>query len=281
MTAILKQKAIFGNPMPSMEVHLITPEIARDWLDRNTGNRPFKPGKIAEYATAIESGEWKLTGDAIRFSSTGKLIDGQNRLQAIVNAGKAVQSVVMMGLGDDIFDVIDSGSPRSKSDTVFVKYQLPSAKSKLLSSTANIAVQFHLGQTAFKSKVINKDLLEFIDNNLDILDAVNYIQDNTPHESPVTKSIVTAFFFFAQRTDRPLAEQFVLRFMVGVVTGANDNLLHLRNACVSARNLRRQLQTTDIFGRLLLIWNSERRGRPIKYASNVRLRADEAYPKFI
>lgn len=279
MNAIVSNISLLGEP--SMQVVSVTPEMARKWLGRNAGNRPLKTTHVGRLANAIRGGKWKLTGDPIRFSDTGKLIDGQHRLQAIVDAELPVQCVVMHGLNDDIFDVIDSGSPRSKADAVFIKYQLPVAKSGLLSSTANIAHQYASGSTSLRGKVATDDLLQFIDSNPDIIDAVNYIYDTTPHENPVAKSIAAAFYFFASRKDRQLADAYILRFMVGAVEGANDNLLYLRNFCFNARAARRPVQVGDIFGRLVIVWNSERRGKPIKHPHNIRVSAESAYPRFI
>lgn len=279
MNAIVSNIGQLGEP--SMQVVLITPELARKWLGRNSGNRPLKLGHVARLATAIRNGKWKLTGDAVRFSDTGKLIDGQHRLQAIVEAEMPVQCVVMNGLNDDIFDVIDSGSPRSKADAVFIQYGLPVAKSGLLSSTASLAYQYANGSPSFKGKVASDELLKYIGKNPDLVDAVNHIYDNTPHENPVAKSVAAAFYFFARRKDAVLADAFIVRFMVGAVDGANDHLLYLRNFCFNARAARRPLQTSEIFGRLVIVWNSERRGKPIKHQHNIRVRTEDAYPRFI
>lgn len=282
MNAILNTNSLHvPSVAPDMRSMHVTPTIAREWLKRNLGNRPVKPTHVARLADAIRRGLWKMTGDAIRFSTTGKLIDGQHRLHAIIEAEVGVNCVVMFGLGDDIFDVIDSGSGRSKADVVFVKYQLPVAKSALLSSAANLALQYESGITSLKGSVASDDLLKFIDNNPDVVDAVSYVYDNAPRESPIPKSIAAAFFLFAARKDRLLAESFILRFMVGAVNGPEDNLLHLRNFCLKARAVRRPVQAGDIFGRLIVVWNSERRGKPIKHATNIRVRANESTPKFI
>jgi len=279
MSAIVSNISHLGEP--TMQVVNVTPETARKWLGRNAGNRPLKTSHVGRLAAAIKGGKWKLTGDPIRFSDTGKLIDGQHRLQAIVDAELPVQCVVMRGLNDDIFDVIDSGSTRSKADAVFIKYQLSVAKSGLLSSTANLAYQYASGFVSFKNKVATAELLGFIDANPDLVDAVNYVYDTTPHENPVPKSIAAAFYFFARRKGQALADAFILRFMVGAVDGANDNLLYLRNFCFNARAARRPTQTGEIFGRLVLVWNSERRGKPIKHQTNIRVRTEDAYPRFI
>ena len=205
-----------------------------------------------------------LTSNAVRYTPEGGIVVGVRRRGANWR-----------------IDVIDSGSPRSKADAVFIKYQLPVAKSGLLSSTANIAHQYASGSISFRGKVATDDLLQFIDSNPDIVDAVNYVYDSTPHENPVAKSIAAAFYFFACRKDRQLADAYILRFMVGAVEGANDNLLYLRNFCFNARAARRPVQVGDIFGRLVIVWNSERRGKPIKHPHNIRVSSESAYPRFI
>lgn len=75
--------------VPEMRVVTITPAMAQSWLKRNSGNRPLKHSHVLRLAKAIGAGGWKLTGDPIRFSETGKLIDGQRRLRACKLLGRS------------------------------------------------------------------------------------------------------------------------------------------------------------------------------------------------
>src|SRR5438874_7324620 len=89
-----------------LEVMTITPELAQEWLDRGGTNRKITRRRIEALAAAIERGEWRLTGEAIKLDDEGRVRDEQNRLHAIVQAGIPVRSVVARGVSEDAFDVI-------------------------------------------------------------------------------------------------------------------------------------------------------------------------------
>lgn len=94
----------------------VTPKKASEWLKRNECNRPLKPRAIERYAQAMQRGAWKLNGEAIKFNCNGRMIDGQNRLHAIIKSGCTIESYVVRGLPDDAFDTLDQGVTRSLAD---------------------------------------------------------------------------------------------------------------------------------------------------------------------
>ncbi len=277
----VKQSSLLVNPLPSMEVHEVSPELARAWLERNLGNRPIRQANLRRLVAAMKSGNWRMTGDPIRFSNSGKLIDGQHRLMAIVESGLAFPCVVMRGLDDAIFDVLDSGASRSKADVLFTEYGLPVETAILLSSIASIAYHYDSELYSFRSSVTKESIVEFVRAHPALIDSAIYTKANLVRESPCAKAIAGAFHYYASALDPHACERFLERFMRGIGLSADDNLLHLRNLCYSARSARRPLGTRELFGRLIKFWNSERRGKPIKYAGNAGLRQDEAFPKFI
>lgn len=110
------------NPDPHFEVQLITPETAKEWVDNhNTHNRPVKWKAVKQYVGAMRRGEWKLNGDAIRFDYNGVLIDGQNRLYAIIESGIPTKSLVGTGLEPEAQDTMDLGARRSLSDMLTLR----------------------------------------------------------------------------------------------------------------------------------------------------------------
>lgn len=269
-----------NNEIPAISVVEVTPEVARKWLERNIGNRPASPAHIANIEKIIRDGRWKMTGDPIRFSKTGKLIDGQHRLQAILNTGATVTCVVMRDLDDEIFDVLDSGKPRQKSDVLFIDLGLPVETCKVLASGSGWALDYERGQYGFYGRADKSEVLEFVHATPSMIASAVYAQA-LPHQSPAPRSIAAFFHFYASQRDQVAAERFLERFMVGAVNGAGDNLLHMRNLCFTAKLNRRQLGRPEIIWRLIKIWNSEQRGKPIKYFSNTAMRQGEAFPTFI
>lgn len=101
---------------PSASVILVTPEMAGRWLGKNHHNRNVKANVVRAYARDMVAGNWQITGEAVKFATTGELIDGQHRLHAIIAADVAVMIFVVRGLSTAAQDVMDTGSKRAASD---------------------------------------------------------------------------------------------------------------------------------------------------------------------
>ena len=274
----LAQKAQTLN-IPAISVVEISPEIAREWLERNIGNRPIGQAHVAKLEGFIREGKWKMAGDPIRFSNSGKLIDGQHRLHAILNAGIAVTCVVMRGFDDEIFDVLDGGRNRQKSDILFIELGLPVETCKILASGTGWVLDYEREQYGFHGRAEKNEVLEFVKRNPLMIAAAEYAQ-GLPRNCPVPRSIAAFFYFHASQRNQASAERFLERFMIGAVDGASDNLLYLRNRCFSASVDRRPLSRPQVMRALIRLWNAEQRSKPIKYSANA-LRTDDAFPTFI
>lgn len=97
-------------------VERITPDIAREYLNRNTSNRCVTQSMVNFYAREMQCGRWQFNGDSIRFDSNGNLIDGQHRLLAIIKSGVSLDMLVISGLDSKSFLTIDQGKKRSVGD---------------------------------------------------------------------------------------------------------------------------------------------------------------------
>lgn len=97
---------------------VITPSEAIEILEtRNNGNRKIKRAKVAQYASAMEGGRWKFTPVPLIFEEhTGRLLDGQNRLKAVVVANQAQPFMVCDDAMPDVMVAIDQGASRSPND---------------------------------------------------------------------------------------------------------------------------------------------------------------------
>lgn len=99
----------------------ITPEKAAELLGANTGNRPLRPSAINRYANDMRNGHWVVNGEAIKVAEGGLLLDGQNRLSAIVLSGVPIDTLLVTGLNGGAMDTVDIGVPRSLGDALYWK----------------------------------------------------------------------------------------------------------------------------------------------------------------
>lgn len=102
-----------------VEKKTVTPRMAKAWLLKNIEiNRPPKHGKIPMYARDMTEGRWQSeTGETIKFDTEGRLIDGQNRLRAVVLANVPIEFHVAYDVPVTAFGVLDTGSARTAADT--------------------------------------------------------------------------------------------------------------------------------------------------------------------
>ena len=94
----------------------VTPELAQSLLEKNSGNRHLKKGYVSDLANAMIRGEWKPTHQGLAISTTGRLLDGQHRCAAVIQAGVSVNMTVTYDVPDAAFHFMDIGMKRSVTD---------------------------------------------------------------------------------------------------------------------------------------------------------------------
>lgn len=109
-----------------VEVREVTPEMARDWLDRfNTKNRRIQKSHIAGIARDIENGNWMVNAQPICFTadpfredadaSNVRLLNGQHRLLACVEADTPIEVPIAIGIDEAAFSTYDTHAKKTVS----------------------------------------------------------------------------------------------------------------------------------------------------------------------
>jgi len=98
----------------SSKLELITPAKARSFLQKNTSNRVLRSATVRQYAQEIRDKQWIPTHQGIAFDPRGNLIDGQHRLNAIIEAGIPVNMMVSRNV--EGYEKLDCGLKRTMKD---------------------------------------------------------------------------------------------------------------------------------------------------------------------
>lgn len=107
-------------PLHSVVVHL-DPIVGRAILTiANERNRPLSDASVETLVAAHEDGDFARTGDTIKFSTRGRLIDGQYRLSAGIKANKGFETHMVFGLDEKIFDILDRQRTRTAGDVLAI-----------------------------------------------------------------------------------------------------------------------------------------------------------------
>lgn len=86
---------------------LITPTIAQRYLDSGDNFRKPIPSHVNILAEKMRGGRWEDTGEPISFDIDDRLIDGSNRMHAVIKSGCSIRFLVVRGVGKTANDLID------------------------------------------------------------------------------------------------------------------------------------------------------------------------------
>lgn len=190
-------------------VEKITPKIADAYLDQNTNNRNLRSRHVDEICRDMENGSFMANGDAIRFSETGTLLDGQHRLAACVKSGVTFETVVIRGLPNEAQRTMDSGSKRTAGDTLSL-YGVHHANIV----SASIKTIYGIRSGNLQSELVTKEeIFNFYEKNTDIGYWASYSQKAFPKLS----SLMTAVsFIISKKYGDDTARAFVDVFKSGI-----------------------------------------------------------------
>lgn len=100
----------------TVELVLVTPEMAKAWLATNHGNRRVRTKRVEWLAGKMRAGKFSVNHEGLAFDEDRRLIDGQHRLAAIAASGVAVWLIVVCGIHRASAMDMDSGGVRTLGD---------------------------------------------------------------------------------------------------------------------------------------------------------------------
>ena len=109
------------------EIVTVTPELAGDLLQQNTGNRKVSKANYGKGLEAMSSGEWVLNGEAIKIARDGRILDGQHRLMVAAENDLTFTTLVIYGLPPETQDTMDTGKSRTVADVLSINGYTSSA----------------------------------------------------------------------------------------------------------------------------------------------------------
>ena len=221
-------------------VETITPVIASALLETNVNNRNIRQTRVDQYASDMTNGAWHFSGDPIKVSETGILLDGQHRLWAVVESGVTLDFLVIRGLPDEIYTILDSGLPRAMSD-VFQHEGI--VNHGVVASTVRNFLGYKrdwLLDTNRMVKISRDEQVEYAMAHDDSLQWAVRVSKRTRHGIGRCSTVAWAAFALAieEVHGREKAEEFLNPVSTGVALDHGDPRLGLRNWAIQ-RSTRR------------------------------------------
>jgi hypothetical protein len=236
----------------------VTPELAEQWLARNTRNRKPLIRWIARLKDIILRGEWRLAPSMVAFDWNGVLLDGQNRLYAIAQSKVAAPLLVGFGFDPACFSVLDSGAKRTFANVLTIEkaenyVPLAAAYSRLWKY-----LYFSREMTGGGPVPTSQQLLELRSEHPEIAASVQLVRSGWKIASVATLSFCHYLF---SRKDDNLANDFMTSLIAGTMLQENSPVKMLRDRLESNRASKAKLSEREIIALIFKTWNYVREGR--------------------
>lgn len=220
----------------SMEKVFVTPEMAKEWLEANTKNRKLNKSQTIRMCNMMKKGQWMMNGDTICFDWNGVLIDGQHRLQSIMEYGEGVWCIVVRNLDPEAIKTKDIGvKPRNLKDLFYMDGIPDSTTVSAIVSTTATLMQGHCFVGGGNSGRVTGGASYMRDSS--VQDRYNYYYEHTEafndacafarkmyarKHSYMNKCSVGALFFYLTTVKEHTVEE-VTDFFTQLYFGKGDN----------------------------------------------------------
>lgn len=239
-----------------MQLVEIDPDMARLYLDERAQNRNVSRATITAYADDMRSGRWAINGSTIVVDQDGRLIDGQHRLEACVEAGVAF-STYLVQVDSQAMHTIDTGRKRTVGDALTIAGH---SYGKDAASALRLLVA--LARNDLGAKVTSGRALEIVANHPHLLSSAEAAK-HPAAAAHIAPSAATAFYYLASQEDAPRAAA-ALRVMASSEPDYPGDPMRAAREYIVADKLRsrRALPTEDQLRVLLYAWRPFRKKIP-------------------
>lgn len=256
----------------------VTPDIARAWLETMRTNRPLRKHQVGIWAIKIQRDMWDETGESIKFDWDGNLMDGQHRLNAVIEAGKAVKMDVDFGLDPKIFDSLDTGLVRNNRDALSLAGE---KNTFFVSSALNIVMVIEAGILLRHTRVSpdNSSKLEALDIHPGIRNSIGI--GRKVHHILFGAAASALHYLFSQKNQES-ADYFFDKLFDGTEMEKTDPILMLRNKLQKDGGGARDKRDLKIAW-TILAWNAMRLNDKDTDTPKKLFKYEEgnAYPKIV
>jgi hypothetical protein len=243
----------------------INAAIAAEMLKSNIDNRAEAKAHVRFLKDQMIAGKWKFTADPIKISKTGRVLDGQHRLMAIIESNTEHDFLICYDLDNEIFDVLDTGKNRSAGNVLSIKgfenYVSVAALSKMIiryNSGQYSGLLTGFGGVGGRKPVTNQDILAFAESN-DLMPYLRFGSVLNDKCKLLTRTVYAFFYYLFTNIDEQSANIFFEKLVTGVGLTHKDPILYLRNKLIEDMGANNKMNARSKMGYVLKCWNLYRK----------------------
>lgn len=255
------------------EIIDLTPDLARRLIANQVHNRPVSKARVALYAEEMKSGRWGLNGQGIILSTAGKLIDGQHRCKAVIETGLTIKTMLVRGVADSAFDIIDQGKARSVSDVL-----VGVANYTKVAAGLRILWREHCGVAlSTNTRMTPRDGRLLLAKHPRIVESASWVAGHKTIEHMLCGGVSSYTHYRAGTIDHIARDSFFERLADGIGLSARSPILALRNALIATNG--RKITEQHQLALVIKGWLAFRQGRHVNFL-RYSPAANESFPQW-
>lgn len=253
----VKRGAQTDDGVEQVKMMTVTPDMARAWLRFNTGNREIQKNHIAMIKRDILNSNWMMNAQPICFTgnplngegrTAPRLLNGQHRLHAIIEANTAIDVPIATGIPEQAFATFDTHAKRTVRRAGHrVDDRVLAAAAKLQWKQDN-----NLPLTGSGNSPSATEILNTLNDHPDLAAGFSRSRRSGMKELG-SAGVMTYFIYRVQKEHSAWGSE----FLDGIEYGANlergNPILNLRNL---ARGRRKSLSRSETLTLLIEHWDA-------------------------
>lgn len=264
-----------------VEVMTITPPLAREWMERNIGNRHMRAAVVERYARDMEADAWQLNGETIVLNGD-RILDGQHRLRACIQSGRSFQSVVVTDADSDVMRTIDQGLSRNSADVL--RWRGYTLDPNNLAAAVSLTMRWDQGILLRGGMIPTaREVEQYLDAHPELDAAVRGVRHMRTAPLRLRPSIAASVYAKAMRSSPEDAGEFFGRLWDGEELKRGDAILALRRLLISnAARVGYRMNQNHLLAVTVKAWNDWVTGEPLEVLGwRAGGRNPEAFPVMV
>lgn len=255
------------------EIVELTPAMAELLKALNTANRRIRRSRVAQLVKIIKAGAWRTTHQGIAIAMEGIVLDGQHRIEAVIEAATSIRIRIFWGEVAENFAVIDTHAVRDAADTL---RRLGEDNSVILAAILRMLRAIEIGQPrslGIDTALRNDELEEYLAANPGARKASTAAVTAISLLKCAPTPVGVAYYFISQKYPSK-ADMFYETFRTGLgLTSQQDPLWVLRKEVNEHFTYgKRDGRPRAALAANIIIafnkWNAGRRTRSVKWADD-------------
>jgi hypothetical protein len=236
-----------------VKIVVVDSETADRFLSYMPFNRKHRIPWICTLSQLILGGDFHLTHQGIAFNRRGELVDGQNRLKAIIASNVPTELMVVWGLSDEAVEALDLGAKRTMVDTMGA---LGVGDDINRNMTAISIAMNELG-VVYPIAPTNSERLRFLYRHREAITFASELPRRQRFCLSPIRGVIARAWYTADKDE--LARFNLLLNSGGPYDNHDSAAVALRNAIVTPSNPKAKAKNfIDIAGRRELYWRTQR-----------------------